>query len=141
MLGWLLGRDKTGPHFPKIVPSFWLQTGGEGTPLDLKSSLTCMATHILPPLSVLGKPVARRLEKARQGLFPPSFSLPALTGCLLTSCSLPPHCFTSAQLGSSSPLYPIPLPHSFLARLSHNNPLPTLLKPCILLALIRSLPQ
>ena len=32
MLGWLLGRDKTGPHFPKIVPSLWPTAGG-GRPL------------------------------------------------------------------------------------------------------------
>lgn len=143
MLEWLLGRDKTGPHFPKMVPSLLPpQTGGEGTFLDSKSSLTCVSTHILLLLWVLGKSCS--LEKACQGLFPPSFSSPFAGGRLLTSCSLtaslPPHHFTSAQTGSSSPLYHAPLPHSFLAHLSHYNPLPTLQKFCIHLALIWLLP-
>lgn len=105
MLGWLLGRNKTGLHFPETVPSLRPQAGGEGTPLDVKSSLTCMATHVLPPLRVLGKPVASRLEKACQGLLPSSFSLPALIVCLLTSCSLRRLCHPiTSPLLSSGPL-------------------------------------
>lgn len=131
-----VGEHKTGPHFPEIVPSLLPQADVGGTPLELKSSLTCMITYILLPLRVL-RPAG--LRKACQGLLPPSFSLPALTVCLLTSCSLQHLChpITSPLLSLGLPLLciPTPLSHSFLARLPHSNPFPTQQKPCIHLAL------
>lgn len=93
-----------GPHFPKMVPSLLPpQAGGEGTLLDSNSSLTCMATHILLLLWVLGKSCS--LENACQGLFPPSFSSTYAGGRLLTSCSSRHLCrpITSPLLRSGPP--------------------------------------
>ena len=125
-------RNSTFP----LALSWW-----EENILDLKTSLTHMATHILPPFGVLGKPVAWEADLRKH---PRDFCAFVFSPCadnllahiLLLAASLLPHPFTSAQLGSSSPL-----PHSFLARLSHSNPFPTPLKPCIHLAWIWSLPR
>lgn len=143
MLGWLLGRYNPGPHFPEIVPSRLPQAGGGGGPfwIEILSNLQ-NSIHIAS--GSWGNPAASRLEKSTPGTFAAFIFSPwadsLLAHILLLAALLPPLHFTSAQLGSSSPPYPLPLPHSFLAHLSHNNPFPTLQKSCIHLRWTRSLP-